>query len=156
MEEIAEKDFRRILFPTDFTDVSEEALGAALSLARRYGARLYVVHVVNIKDEAAGFYVPHLSFEKLDKDMEAGASMMLKDFCLKNIKGFRDYEMHVLKGEPFEEIIAFAEDNKIDMIVMGTYGKTGIDKFFFGSTTERVIRKADCPVLIVPPEGRGQ
>lgn len=149
-----EKDviFESILFPTDLTDASDSAAAYALSVARKYKARLCVVHVVDTSSEAAGFYLPHLSYENLDKEMVAGAEEMLKKYCLKYFKGFKDYETKVLKGEPYKAIAKAVTANKIDLVVMGTHTKGGIDKFFFGSTTERVMRKVSCPVLVISPK----
>lgn len=141
----------RILLPTDFTGASEEAARYALHLARQNKAKLYVLHVVDTSHEAAGFYLPHLSYEKLDKDLKAVASEMLGKFSSRMFKGYRNVERHILAGEPYKEILKVVKGSRIDLIVMGTYGKQGIDRFFFGSTTERVMRKAACPVLVIPP-----
>jgi nucleotide-binding universal stress UspA family protein len=145
------KGFKRILFPTDLTDASENAFPSALSLARQYGAKLYVIHVVDTGHEAAGFYVPHLSFERLHGELRQGAEGMLKKFCRRRLRGFEGCETHILEGEPYREIIKFVNDNKIDLVVMGTFGKGRMDRFMFGSTTERVMRKVNCPLLVVPP-----
>lgn len=145
------KIIRKILLPTDFSTVSEEAAAYALTLARQNKARLSVLHVVDTSREAAGFYLPHLSYEKLDKEMRAAAADMLGKFTAKMFKGYRNIERHVLAGEPSREILKAIKGGHADLIVMGTNGKEGIDRFFFGSTTERVMRKAGCPVLVIPP-----
>jgi nucleotide-binding universal stress UspA family protein len=145
------KDFKRILFPTDLTAASEDAFPSVLGLARRYKARLYIIHVVDTVHEAAGFYVPHLSFERLHGELRHGAEGVLKKFCTRRLRGFKAYKTAILEGEPYKEIIKFVNDNKIDVIVMGTFGKGRVDRFVFGSTTERVLRKVKCPVLVVPP-----
>lgn len=142
---------RRILFPTDFSGASIHAASYALSLARAYKARLFVVHVVDTSEEASGFYLPHLSYEKLDAEMKESAAGMLDKFCAVRFKGFRDMEKSVLAGEPYKEIIKAIRGSDIDLVVMGTFGKARIDRFFFGSTTERVLRKSSCPVFVVPP-----
>ncbi len=141
----------RILLPTDFTGASEAAAEYALMLARQNRARLYVLHVVDTSHEAAGFYLPHLSFEKLDKDLKTAASEMLDKFCSRMFKGYRNVERRVLAGEPYREILKVVKGGHVDLIVMGTLGKEGIDRFLFGSTTERVMRRAKCPVLVIPP-----
>jgi len=145
------KTIRKILLPTDFSTVSEEAAAYALTLARQNKAKLYVLHVVDTSHEAAGFYLPHLSYEKLDKELKTVAADMLGKFASKMFKGYRNVERHVLAGEPSKEILKVVKGGAVDLIVMGTYGKEGIDRFFFGSTTERVMRKAGCPVLVIPP-----
>jgi nucleotide-binding universal stress UspA family protein len=145
--------FQRILFPTDFTEASENAASYALSLARQHRARLHVLHVVDITGEAAGFYVPHQSFETLNEEMKAGAEDMIERFCARTFPGLRNIERRVLIGEPYKQIIKVVKGSRIDLVVMGTYGKSGIDRLLFGSTTERVLRKAGCPVLVIPPAG---
>lgn len=141
----------RILFPTDFTGASIHAAEYALLMARTHKAKLYVLHVLDTTEEARGFYLPHLAFEKLDKEMKAGAVELLKKFCSLRFKGFRNIQTQVLAGEPYAEILKVVRGSNIDMVIMGTFGKARIDRFLFGSTTERVMRKALCPVLVIPP-----
>ncbi len=148
-----EQSFTRILYPTDFSTTSEHALTYAISLAKTYKAKLYLLHVIDESTEASGFYIPHLSYKKLDDEMKAAALKMLKSFCLKNLKGVKEYTFDVVEGIPYKEIAAYAEAEGINLIVMGSRGRTGIDRLVFGSTTERVLRKSACPVLTVhPPE----
>jgi len=143
--------FKNILFTTDFSGASVHAASYAASLASSYGAALHVIHVVDTSEEAAGFYLPHLSFEKLDSELKDTAEAMLRKFCDKNFKGQKDLKMTVLTGEPYKEILKAAAG--ADVIVMGTFGKAHLDRVLFGSTTERVMRKAKCPVLVIPPAG---
>jgi nucleotide-binding universal stress UspA family protein len=145
------KGFKRILFPTDLTTPSEYVFSYVVSLVRRYRAKLYVVHVVDTAHEAAGFYVPHPSFEKLHGEMREGAGGALKKFCSRRLKDIKDCEMAVLEGEPHREIAKFIDEKNIDLVVMATFGRGRVDRFIFGSTTERVMRKARCPVLVIPP-----
>jgi len=145
------KKFENILMPVDFSEPSVKALEYAISLAASFGSRLHLVHVVNNEIEAMGFYVPHMSFEKLDDAMRDSAKAMLDKFASKHLGTFVNAVKEVLEGEPNEEIIQYAKANNIDVIVIGTYGSGYIDKLFFGSTTERILKKAGCPVLVVPP-----
>lgn len=71
------------------------------------------------------------------------------------MRGLKDVERTVIKGIPHEEIVEFARENGVDLIVMGTHGRRGLDRVFFGDTASRVVRKAPCPVLTVRiPEGK--
>lgn len=144
-------NMRNILFPTDFSGASIHAASYALSLAKAYKAKLHVVHVVDTSDEASGFYLPHLSYEKLDKELRESALTMLEEFCSLRFKGYKNIECRLLAGVPYKEILKLVKNIEMDLVVMGTFGKAGIDRFFFGSTTERVMRKATCPVFVVPP-----
>jgi len=149
----AVQGFSRILLPIDFSTTSDSAVAYAISLAGKYGAKLYLLHVIDETTEASGFYIPHLSYENLDKEIKAGAQKKLKEFCLKQLKGVKDYTFDVVEGIPYKEITAYADAHGINLIVMGSRGRTGIDRFVFGSTTERVLRSSPCPVLTVhPPE----
>lgn len=143
--------FEDILFPTDFSDASVLAAAYALNLARSKKARLHVIHVLDTEKEAAGFYVPHISFEKLDKEMLVAAREMLKKFCAKHFKGVKNLEQTVAAGMPHKEILKAIKSTGADVVVMGTFGKAGLERFLIGSTTERVMRNAGCPVLIIPP-----
>lgn len=143
------RQFGTILFTTDFTEASVHAASFAVSLSRSYSAKLRVLHVVDTSEEAAGFYFPHLSYENLDAELKKTAAAMLKKFCEKNLNGVKGFETSVLSGEPYKEILKAAKD--ADLIVMGTFGKAGLERILLGSTTERVMRKAKCPVLVVPP-----
>lgn len=150
MEATGKKKFKCVLFPTDFSKASEAAAHYATNVAEQYGAKLVVLHVVDLSEEAAGFYLPHLSYENLDKEMISAAEKMLAKFCARVFEG-SEYELRISSGEPHEEIIRAAKEDGADILVMGTYGRGGLDRFFFGSTTERVMRKIDRPVLVIPP-----
>lgn len=145
------EEFSTVLYPTDFSEISEDAAAYALQLAKKYKAQIMVLHVVDVAEEAAGFYIPHLSFDRLDKEMVAGADAMLKKFCSRVFKGFRNYEMKVRTGDPYKEILKEVRSSKADIVVMGSLGRGKLDKFIFGSTTERVMRQLNRPILVVPP-----
>jgi len=83
------------------------------------------------------------------KDMAKDAKVQLEKTFIDEMRGFKDIEHVVLTGNPYQEISRFAEENKIDLIVIGTQGKTGLDRMLFGSTAEQVVRHAPCPVMTV-------
>lgn len=143
--------FETILFPTDFSGASVNAAAYALNLARSNRAKLRVMHVLDTSNEASGFYVPHISYENLDKEMLDAARDMLKKFCAKHFKGVKNIEQSVAAGMPHKEILKAIKSTGADIVIMGTFGKEGLERFLIGSTTERVMRNAGCPVLIIPP-----
>jgi nucleotide-binding universal stress UspA family protein len=142
-------EIKSILFPTDFSEGSALALKYAVDIANKYGAKIFVVHVIYDVAKASGWYVPHISMDQLYKDIEEGAKKELDRFGVEELERMKNVEKHVLKGIPHEEIINFAKNNKVDMIVMGTHGRKGIDRILFGSTAAQVVRFAPCPVLTV-------
>jgi len=143
------RTFDKILFATDFSESSEHAFEYALSLAQRFDSRLIILHVINEPVDLRGFYVPHVSFENLEKEIEEGAQQMMAKFCATHIKDFTNYETTIVSGIPFEEILKRADSDQVSFIVLGTQGRSGIDHLLFGSTAERVVRKALCPVVTV-------
>ncbi|MBJ6723212.1 universal stress protein [Geomesophilobacter sediminis] len=142
-------NFARILFATDFSESSEHAFSYALSLARQFESHLTILHVINEPVDLRGFYVPHVSFENLEKEIHEGAEKMLTKFCATHLGDFKNYETLIVTGIPYEEILKRAELEKASLIVLGTQGRSGIDHLLFGSTAERVVRKAACPVVTV-------
>jgi nucleotide-binding universal stress UspA family protein len=141
-------EIKKILFATDFSEGSANALPYAVSMARQYGAKVYFVHVIHDIAKTSGSYVPHISLDELYSEMEEHAKAELEKSASEELRG-KDVEHVVLKGTPYVEISRFAEENKIDLIVLGTYGRRGLDRVLFGSTAEQIVRHAPCPVLSV-------
>lgn len=143
------KRFSTILLATDFSETSRIAADYAMDLARSFDARLVVLHVINEPVDLRGFYVPHISFEQLEKEIETGAAQMLESFCREKLGESGNYETAITTGVPFEEILRAADERAADLIVIGTHGRTGLDHLIFGSTAERVVRSAPCPVMTI-------
>lgn len=142
-------EVRRILFPTDVSEGSAHAVPYVADLTRHYGAKLYIIHVVYDITRATGMYVPHINMDELYRDIETSAKRELEKCCVEELRGYKNIEYRILKGVPHEEILKFADENNIDMIIMGTHSRKGLDRVIFGSTAERVVRHAKCPVLTV-------
>lgn len=143
------KQFSTILFANDFSEGSDYAFDYALTLAKQFSARLLIVHVINEPVDLRGFYVPHISFDNLEKEIVDGAEKMMDRFCSENLAGFDSFEKYVISGVPYEEIVKKADESGADLIIMGTHGRKGVDHLLFGSTAERVVRNAHCPVMTV-------
>ncbi|PLX76820.1 MAG: universal stress protein [Desulfuromonas sp.] len=141
--------FKTILFATDFSESSDYAFRYALAMARQFDARLALLHVINEPVDLRGFYVPHISFDKLEEEIAQGAHKMMEKFCRDHLGDFSHFETHVEPGIPYEEIISKGQEIDADLIVMGTHGRTGLDHMLFGSTTEKVVRKSPIPVMTI-------
>lgn len=142
-------EIKSILFPTDFSEGSANAVPYVVDLTKHYGARLFVVHVIYDIAKATGWYIPHVNIDELYKDMERNAKKECERWCAEELRGYKEVEYHILKGVPQEEILKFADEKRIDLIVMGTHSRKGLDRIIFGSTAERVVRSSRCPVLTV-------
>ncbi|WP_020675763.1 universal stress protein [Geopsychrobacter electrodiphilus] len=143
------KNLDTLLVAIDFSDSSDKAFNSALFMAKKFSARLILVHVINEPVDLRGFYVPHISFDKLEEEITAGAEKMMEHFCRNHLQNFKNYESLIVPGVPYQEIIKTAQDKNVDMIVLGTHGRTGLDHVLFGSTAEKVVRKSPLPVLTV-------
>ncbi len=142
-------EIKGILFPTDFSEGSAQALQYAVEFAKKYGAKLYILHVIYDMAKGSGLYVPHVSMDQLYKDIQEGAKKELDNFGVELLDGMKNVERVVMTGVPHHEIVEFANKNKIDMIIIGTHGRTGIDRILFGSTASQVVHNSPCPVLTV-------
>lgn len=143
------KEFKTILMATDFSESSDHAFAYALSMAKKFNARLLLLHVINEPIDLRGFYAPHISFEKLEEEIEEGAQKMMEKFCQTHLRDYDNYETAIIPGIPYDEVIKKAEESNAELIVLGTHGRTGLDHMLFGSTAEKVVRKSTVPVMTV-------
>jgi nucleotide-binding universal stress UspA family protein len=145
-------DFQRIrsiLFPTDFSEYSKKALPYALSFAESYGADLHVLHVFEQRIHPAFYIMDKSTPFDLDQGLRDRALDALDEFVYHDLRDKINFYCEVASGKPFVEIINYARDKEIDLIVIATHGLTGLEYMVIGSTTERVVRKAPCPVLSI-------
>ena len=135
---------RTILHPTDFSDRSEYALGLACALARDYGARLIVLHVIEAAAAAAyGEVIVPVDPEPLRAAAQEQLARL--EVPQANVRAERRLE----QGDAVAEILRVAQEVNADLVVMGTHGRTGLGRLLMGSVTEQVVRRAPCPVLTV-------
>jgi nucleotide-binding universal stress UspA family protein len=139
-------EMKRILFPTDFSENSEYAFLYALAFAREFGSKLYLLHVVYFPPQMPEFDIGRV-LDKLVKDAEKNLRKLIQKTGETQVV----FHPEVRLGLEYREITQFAEKEKIDLIVMGTQGRTGLAHAFLGSVAERVVRYASCPVLTIKP-----
>jgi nucleotide-binding universal stress UspA family protein len=146
---------RSILYPTDFSKGARAAMDHAISFAQDYDAKLILLHVVE-DIPIAEWYVPSaLSVADLMEDLKKSALQEMNNWVAEVSHKVKSVEKMVVNGVPFVDIIATAREKNVDLIIIGTHGRTGIDHMLFGSTAEKVVRKAACPVLTVRMGGKG-
>jgi universal stress protein A len=150
----------KILVPVDYSDHSVRALQWGASLAEKYGAQLLLLHVIRRASEelpepsdaySAGrpALSPRLPEEAITIDLVEIAENDLKDFVMAKLNESRPVNLKVGVGEPAEEILRLAQDEGVDLIAMGTHGRTGLRHVLMGSIAETVMRAAPCPVFTV-------
>ena len=144
----------RVLVPTDFSEFSRLAVTYACAMAERFGAQLHVLHVVPdpamLVPEAAVFSVE--SMQAQSDRLVTDAQKLLRQIP-EGSQGSQPVIRDVRVGAAFLEIIDYAKSQDIDLIVIGTHGRSGLSHILMGSVAERVVRAAPCPVLSVKPSG---
>ena len=153
---MAKSLFTKILVPVDFSTCSEEAFRVALTMARTFQTKIVLLHVI---DTSALATFNQLGLLAVPSDAQ-GQKRRLRHHARLNVRRLLESESAegvavtrvVLEGAPFTEIAKAARTEKVDLVVMGSYGgRSGsVDKIFFGSTAEKVVRTAGCSVLTVP------
>ncbi|GCF13995.1 universal stress protein UspA [Haloarcula mannanilytica] len=136
--------YDNILFPTDGSDGANEALEHALELAETHDSTIHVLSVVD-STYLGSAAAEATTIESLQEQTEAVVDETVDDITDHGADVVAERRM----GDPYEEIIDYAETEGIDMIVMGTHGRSGLDRYLLGSVTEKVVRTADMPVLTV-------
>jgi nucleotide-binding universal stress UspA family protein len=144
---------KRILWPTDFSETSKVAGVYACTLAEQFGAELHLLHVVEdvltLIPEAGMVFPPPSEYQP---KVRASAEKALSNLPDASWGQANVVVRHVRNGHPFLEIVRYAKEAEIDMIVVGTHGRTGLVHVLLGSVAEKVVRKAPCPVLTVRPD----
>jgi universal stress protein A len=143
-------DLHRILVPTDFSKHSHNALRYATAFAEKFGAEIRLLHVVQdlalFIPDALGVAQP---LPTAIEQFKAAACQALARYVEENNLGHLNLRTDVREGTPFLEIVRYAREAEVDLIVMGTHGHSGLAHVLLGSVTEKVVRKAPCPVLTV-------
>ncbi|MEK6718384.1 MAG: universal stress protein [candidate division NC10 bacterium] len=145
----------QILAPTDFSEHSDGALRHAAELARQFGAKLVLLHVVSNEalESISKAHVPPHPVDKVYEDLDQETREQYANHVPPEVRKVLETEVLVLPGVPFLEIVRAARLKGVDLIVMATHGRTGLSHALVGSVTEKVVRKAPCPVLSIRPVG---
>ena len=136
---------KQILVPVDFSECTEKALSYAVPFARQFGATLTLLHVMEppyLPASEMGVVVEVESTEDAQKEMAALQA---------RLAGIVRCQTMTRKGSAEHEIIDAAKELSSDLIILGTHGRTGVERLLMGSTVEKVVRRAGCPILIVRP-----
>ncbi len=139
----------KILFPTDFSTLSDSALRHATALAKDMGAKLIIVHV---EEPPAAYGTGEMYYGLPDPDLPALHKMLE---AVKPSDSAVPYEHRMVTGDPAGEVVALAEQEKVDLIVLGTHGRTGIGRLLMGSVAEAIVRGATCPVITFKERSTG-
>ena len=140
-------EIRKIMFPTDFTDYSQHALKYALTLAENFKARLIVMHAWEVPTQVSvqSEFYSSVNLSEVKREEENSLNQLARDLKGRGV----DVEPVFVSGRAYMEIVRCAQELDVDLIALATHGRKGLSHLVFGSTAEKVVRLALCPVLTV-------
>jgi nucleotide-binding universal stress UspA family protein len=148
--------YKNILFCTDFSENGQSALPFAIDLTKKYGATLHVVHVYQEAGDIAEFEISSnikMDWIRVAHLMGTEMEKKLQTICEQIRQELGSCQPRMLRGKPPGEIIRYAKEANIDLIVISSHGLSGLEHVLFGSTAERVMRESPCHVLMIKRTG---
>lgn len=144
-------ELKKILCAVDLTDTLNPSAEYAKMLAEMAGAAVTVIYVISSRSTYENLRVPAEDIAKGMRSIWAGSRATMDEFLEKHFPGL-EVDGLIYEGRPADKIVEIAKERDVDMIVMGTHGRAGLDRLFFGSVANEVVRSAKCPVMTIRPE----
>jgi len=144
-------DFKKILFPVDFSKCNEKVFPYARTMAKHYKAKLFLLFIARDLSHFKRMHVNPLTLHDVASEIAEGGEKAMKEFCKKHLARFKNYETRVVVGDASTEICKFADEKNIDLIVLCTHGRKGLNRTLLGSVADSVIKRAKRPVLSINP-----
>ncbi len=139
------------MFPVDLSESSPKLVPYVLTMAEKFGSEVCLLFVARVLDHFTSIYVPHPSIDKFENEVTEGAEKRIQEFKEEHFQAFPDTKAVVLSGDISDEILNYIKSEGFDMVIMGTHGRKGIEKAFFGSVAERLTKVSPVPVLLLNP-----
>ena len=143
-------EYKKVLFCTDFSENADYAFNFGCGIARRDKGLLYILHVIPPNPYLMYSYMSPENAAKIDRNTAEYLDDNYREHYVKKMKDGDRFEIVTKSGREDDEILVFAKQKHVDIIVMGTHGRTGIDHVFFGSVAEKVLRHSSFPILVIP------
>jgi nucleotide-binding universal stress UspA family protein len=144
-------EFKKLLFPIDFSEVSPKMAPWALKVAKKFSSEIHLLFVARRLEHLASVYVEQVSIEDFENEVIRGAEEKIEEFANTHFHGYPACKTRVVLGDAVEEILNYIKSEEIDLIVIGTHGRKGMDRILFGSVAERVIKMSPVPVMSINP-----
>ena len=144
--------YKNVLYCTDFSESARAALPFAIDITKKYGATLHIVHVYQDPGHIAEFEISSnikMDWIRVAQTVATEREEKLKEFCAEITQEVKSCHYKMLRGKPYLEIVRYAKENAIDLIVLASHGLSGLEHVLFGSTAERVLRESPCNVLVI-------
>ncbi len=140
-------NIKKILVPIDFSDYSKSAFKYAQEFSRYFDAEIILIYVVEPMVYPPDFSMGQIAIPTIDIELDKRAKEELEKLARNEIQPDTRFQIVIKTGKPFVEIIQTASELDVDLIIIATHGHSGVEHILFGSTAEKVVRKAPCPVL---------
>jgi len=144
-------EIKTIAVPIDFSEVAPIVAEWAKEIAKKLGAKLILINVVEDISAFEGISTDVKTLQELEKTLLEGAEEYMRNFLSKYFSDFANVKSVIVKGKVVEKIIQVAKENEVDLIVIGTHGRKSLDKIIFGSVAEGVVKYSPIPVLTINP-----
>ncbi|MGM0418056.1 MAG: universal stress protein [Thermodesulfobacteriota bacterium] len=145
------EEFKKILFPTDLSEISAKMVPYVKMMTKKFDAELHVVFVCRMLENLKSIYVPHPSLLNMEKEVLKGAQIKMKEFVKENFSPEILPETGVFLGDTVDTVMEYNEQKNIDLIIVGTHGRKGLERFIFGSVAKEIFQRSAVPVLIINP-----
>lgn len=150
-----EPEIKKVLVPIDFSDYSKSALRYAVNFAKQFNAEMYLIYVVEPVIYPPDFSMGQIAIPSINSEWDERAKEELDKLSKNEIPEGVSVNKIIKTGKPFLEIIDTAAEEDVDLIIIATHGHSGMEHILFGSTAEKVVRKAPCPVLTLREPVKG-
>ena len=145
------KQFSKILFPVDISDTSPNIALWVIMMAEKFDTEIHLLFVARELGQYASFSVVPGAIEQFEAKLVKGAETKIEEFAEVHLKGYPNVRTRVALGNPALKILDYISDEEIDLVIMGTHGRKGLDRIFFGSVADRVVKMSPVPVLTINP-----
>ncbi len=145
-------EIRKILFACDLTKNASKILPYALSVSEKYDSMIYLFHVLeDISKWYSGIYDSHSSMDLYQKEVLKRAEACMDRLCEEQLEDCQNFQKRRVTGDPATEILKTIDSEQIDIVIIGTHGRKGLEHTIFGSVAENVMKKPPVPVLVINP-----
>jgi len=145
-------EIKKILFPCDLTKNSSKILPYVLSVSEKYNSMIYLLHVVEgLSKWEGGFYDSRSSMDMYQKEIHKRIERFMDRLCEEQLQSCPNFHRRRVSGDPATEILKTIDSEGIDLVIMGTHGRKGLEDTIFGSVAENVMKKSSVPVLVINP-----
>ena len=145
------KIFKKILFPVDFSEVSPKIAPWVLTVAKTFDAEIHLIFVARRLEYYSSVYLEIGAISDFQDGVIKGAEAKMEEFALMHFKEYPSCKTRVVLGDAGEEILNYVESEEIDLVIIGTHGRKGLERIIFGSVANKVVKMSPVPVLSINP-----